>query len=458
MATIIQGDRTGRTVDRLDGTVGDAVLIGGFENDTYVVDSSNDKIVESPGSGIETVESSVSWDLRISYDPTDKTYSRLNDPSQAGLDNLTLLGTANISGYGNALPNLIKGNSGNNRLDGREGADTLMGGYGNDTYVVDNSGDQIVESAGTGFERVESSLSWVLGAGLEDLTLTGTAAIDGTGNELANSITGNEAANLLKGNAGDDILRGGGGSDKLRGDSGNDYLDGGTGDDLLVGGAGGTIYVIDSLGDQIDDSGDDAGVASEDLVLASINYQLSADINHLTFRGTDNLTGTGNGLANKITGNSGANLLSGLGGADSLRGGAGDDQLVGGSGNDVLNGGAGRDQFIFNSSQEGIDTIQDFSLSDDLLVVSKAGFVLESRVVIRANDPNYRLTVGLSLRDSQFHIGDQAETSSQFFLYNQTTGSLSFDADGSGNAFQPVQIAKLSNSPALTAAQIIVTN
>ncbi|MFM7427083.1 MAG: calcium-binding protein [Elainella sp.] len=455
MATTIRGDRTGRTADRLDGTIGDAILIGGFENDTYVVDSSNDKIVESSGSGIETVEAYVSWDLRISYDINDPSFMRLNDPSQAGLDNLTLMGAANINGTGNTLPNLIKGNSGHNRLDGREGADTLMGGLGNDTYVVDNLGDQIVDTAGTGFERVESSVSWTLGVGLEDLTLTGTATIDGTGNDLANSITGNEARNLLKGNAGDDVLRGNGGNDELRGDAGNDYLDGGTGEDLLIGGTGGTIYVIDSPNDQINDTGDDAGVASEDLVLASISFTLSPEINHLTFRGSDSLTGTGNSLANRITGNSGANLLSGLGGEDTLRGGAGADQLVGGGGNDVLNGGAGPDQFIFNASNEGIDTIQDFALGEDLLVVSKAGFTVDSNVIVKAGNPSFRLTAGQALRDNQFHVGTEAETRSQFFLYS--SGVLSFDADGSGTSFQPVQIAKLANSPVLTAAQIFVT-
>ncbi len=116
------------------------------------------------------------------------------------------------------LTNTIRGGIGNDTLNGGLGADTLIGGAGNDTYVIDNVGDVIDETAGSGTDLVQSAasfdLSTVLGD-VENLTLTGTAAVNGTGNGLANTITGNSGANIIEGKGGADILDGGAGLDTV---------------------------------------------------------------------------------------------------------------------------------------------------------------------------------------------------------------------------------------------------
>jgi Ca2+-binding RTX toxin-like protein len=122
------------------------------------------------------------------------------------VENLTLTGTGAINGTGNSLNNLLTGNS---------AANVLTGGAGSDTYVV-GAGDTVVEAANEGTDLVQSSVSWTLGANLERLTLTGTAAINGTGNSLSNVLTGNSAANVLAGGAGNDTLAGGLGNDTYR--------------------------------------------------------------------------------------------------------------------------------------------------------------------------------------------------------------------------------------------------
>lgn len=127
---------------------------------------------------------------------------------------------------------ILKGNGGNDVLDGGAGADTMLGGAGNDTFVVDNLADKVYETTTVtsatdagGVDLVKSSVSFTLGSFLEKLTLTGTGAINGTGNNLANILTGNSAANTLSGGSGNDTLTGGGGKDQLTGGAGNDIFD-----------------------------------------------------------------------------------------------------------------------------------------------------------------------------------------------------------------------------------------
>lgn len=274
--------------DVLNAGTGTDTLVGGAGNDTYTIDG-GDTITEAANAGTDQVNSSATYALA------------------ANLENLTLTGSAAINGTGNALANRITGNAAANVLNGGGGADTLIGGAGNDVYVTDG-GDTITEAADAGIDRVQSSATHILGANLENLVLTGTAAINGTGNALANSISGNAAAN---------VLNGGGGADTLSGGAGND------------------TYVTEGL-----DVITEAAGAGVDTVQSSGGYTLAANLENLVLTGTA-LRGAGNDLNNRITGNASNNVLSG---------GGGNDTLIGGAGNDTLDGGVGLNTVIYEGT------------------------------------------------------------------------------------------------------------
>jgi Ca2+-binding RTX toxin-like protein len=300
--------------DTLSGSAGIDTLIGGFGDDTYLVDTATDIITENANEGSDTVSSSVTYTLG------------------ANLENLTLTGSS-INGTGNTLNNVITGSSGNNTLNGSNGIDTLIGGAGNDTYLVDTNTDTVTENINQGTDTVSSSVTYTLGVNLENLTLTGTGNIDGTGNTLNNVLTGNSGNNTL--NAGD----------------GNDTIDGGTGIDTLIGGNGNDTYLVDTTTDILTENID----GGMDTVSSSASYVLGVNLENLTLTGTGNINGTGNTLNNVITGNSANNLLdggigndtlSGGTGVDTLIGGADDDNLTGSAGNDSIDGGSGSDRLL----------------------------------------------------------------------------------------------------------------
>ncbi|WP_279340865.1 calcium-binding protein [Zavarzinia aquatilis] len=297
----------GAGADTLDGGTGNDILRGGTGNDVYIVDAAGDVVDETGGDGIDRVETALA-----SY------------TLGAAIENLTLTGTGDSRGTGNGLANVLIGNGGANVLDGMAGADTMKGGAGNDIYVVDDIGDVVSESGGSGIDLVKASISYALPDGFENLQLTGSGAINGTGNSAANTITGNGANNTLNGGAGADTLNGGAGNDILRGGTGND------------------VYIVDAAGDVVDETGGD-GIDRVETALAS--FTLGAAIENLTLTGTGDSRGIGNNLANVLIGNSGANVLDGMAGADTMKGGAGNDIYVVDDIGDVVSesGGSGID-------------------------------------------------------------------------------------------------------------------
>ncbi|MEH1808855.1 beta strand repeat-containing protein [Nostoc sp.] len=444
--------------DTLDGGLGADSVDGGIGNDTYIVDNVNDIIIEGLNAGTDLVKSSVSWVLGNN------------------LENLTLTGSGAINGTGNSLKNILIGNTGANILSGEDGSDSLIGGAGNDTllggagddtldgglgadslnggvgndiYTVDNVNDLITEGSDVGTDLVKSSVNWVLGNNLENLTQTGSGAINGTGNSLNNILVGNSGANTLNGVDGNDSLFGSSGNDTLLGGVGDDSLNGGAGTDSLDGGVGNDIYTVDNVNDLIIEYLD----AGTDLVNSSVNWVLGNNLENLTLTGTGAINGTGNILNNILMGNNGANTLTGGDGNDSLFGNSGNDTLFGSAGEDLIAGGVGRDVLIGGTGQDsfnlsgtrtgGYDTIADFTLGEDTILISKAEFGL-------VQSQNTTLDSGL------FRLGTTAITASDRFMYDQTTGNLFFDADGIGKAAQVLQIAQFSNQVALSSANITI--
>ncbi|BBB91986.1 MAG TPA: calcium-binding protein [Methylomusa anaerophila] len=221
-------------VNYLEGSYGDDFVLGSLGND--IINGSDGKDSLYGGTGDDFVDGGYGNDYVDGETGSDFIFG--------GLGNDTLTGGA-----------------GNDYLVSGEGDDTMYGGSGDDTYVVDNTGDIVTEDSNEGTDTVQSSITYMLGANVENLTLVGTDAINGSGNELDNVITGNTANNTFSGGAGNDSisgeagndtfyggygsdsLYGGDGNDYLYGDDNNDYLDGGIGNDYLIGGKGSdTMY------------------------------------------------------------------------------------------------------------------------------------------------------------------------------------------------------------------------
>jgi len=381
LANILTGNLYNNVLD--GGTAGSDTLIGAKGNDTYLIDRTGITIKENASEGTELVKSSISYTL------------------QSNVENLTLTGSGLINGVGNSLINVITGNSLNNVLDGgSSGNDILKGGLGDDTYIVSHTGIIITETAMQGTDLAQSGVSYTLALNVENLELTGSSTINGTGNLQTNIITGNSVANILaSGGGGLDTLIGGKGDDTyvvtntgvsikenssegtdlvnssasytldanvenllltgtaiigtgnslvnvIRGNLYNNVLDGGTaGSDTLIGAKGNDTYLIDRTGITITE------VASEgtELVKSSVSYTLQSNVENLTLTGSGLINGVGNSQINIITGNGMDNVLSG-----------------GSSGNDTLLGGIGDDTYLVDHTEisivekvgNGIDVVQ----------------------------------------------------------------------------------------------------
>ncbi|WP_394753884.1 beta strand repeat-containing protein [Crenothrix sp.] len=357
---------TGNLKDNIiDGSNNGAVdtLVGLAGNDTYILDA-GDKVIEGKAAtaivtsttqyadtaGIDTISSADSVDIHFAInDPGQLVLGSADIKGQAFIENVILTGSSAVDITGNAKNNILTGNSAANAIIGNAGddilngganADNLTGGVGNDIYIVDDIGDVVNETSlgtvalpltpdgvnGT-VDLVKSSVTYSIAsaaaAGVENLTLTGIALINATGNTKVNILTGNSNNNTLIGGAGNDTLYG------LQG---NDTLNGGLGVDNMTGGRGDDTYIVDSSSDVVTELVNPSNVTANgtaDHVKSSVTYLLTtpaaAGVEKLTLTGSGNVNATGNALPNFLVGNSGNNILNGGTGIDDLQGAGGND-------------------------------------------------------------------------------------------------------------------------------------
>jgi len=495
----IQTGKTGANV--LNGGSGADRMIGGSGDDIYYVDNVGDTVIEDNEVGDDTVYSTISYTLG-NY-----------------VENLRIIGTGTVNGTGNDLDNILYAGNGNNVLDGGKGidtasyadanaavtvslavtdgqdtggsgtdtlksienltgsrfydtltgdgkgnivnggagADTMTGGLGNDTYIVDNAGDRIIEAStiATEVDTVISTVTWTLGANLENLTLAGATAINGTGNALNNHILGNNAANIINGGGGADVMEGGNGSD---------------------------TYYVDNPGDVVKET-NAASAGGVDTVRSTINYTLGDNVENLVIAGAGAVNGTGNALNNLIYAGAGDNIIDGKGGADTVSyalagskvtvslantkaqatGGSGTDTIIniescvgsifndiltgndldnilnGGLGNDTLSGGKGADTLIGGNGNDtliggaGKDTLTGGLGADVFRFDALADTGLTSGTWDIITDFNYAQhdIIDLSRIDAnELKTGDQAFAfiGTAAFSSTDATGQLRFDA------------------------------
>ena len=257
----------GDGADTLDGSIGDDTMIGGKNSDFYYVNSAKDVVIE----GVEAFS-------------VDRLFTSVDNTKLVNNVEYLILEGAAVTGYGNALDNLVNGNANNNKLFGLAGkdsmygglgndlldggagddalqsgggADTMIGGAGNDEYFVDNGSIDVKEAAGGGTDEIVSGLTafdLTAHVNIENLSFdVGAVGVVGTGNKLSNTIQGDDGGDKLAGNEGNDILNGA---------AGNDTMDGGAGDD--------TYYLLDA-GDVIVEG---AG-AGKDTIISDVRFHRS---------------------------------------------------------------------------------------------------------------------------------------------------------------------------------------
>lgn len=334
---------------------------------------------------------------------------------------------------------------------GTAGADTFYGLGGNDTYIVNDLGDRVFEDVGKGIDTVQSSVDWMLGPNLENLTLTGSNPLTGTGNALDNVIIGNAAASTLLGGAGNDRLVVGTGANGTT-------IDGGAGTDTLVvtgavslGGLTGIEAIELPAGGALTLTGAQfSGGLAPNATLSgtgSLTINMGAGdselyLQQLVSAGGSSVAITVNGsangdvikgvlgLANTINGGDGNDSIRGGQRADTINGGNGNDKIEGGQGADILTGGAGADVFRYQSANaSGIGVAAD-RIADFVSGTDKLGFLLLD------SDPVAPGQQGFSYIDTQaFHGTGAAEV-----RYGTSGADLLVQLDLNGDAVADMEI------------------
>ena len=283
----------------------------------------------------------------------------------------------------------------------------------------------------------------------DQMILNGSSDID--------HLLGGAFADIAFGKQGDDIVRAAAGDDSIFGNEGNDGLDGGDGADFLSGGQGN-----DAL--QGGDGADTADYSEKvELVAVTLNGSTISEVTvggavEDKITGVENINGgsgndliTGDGFINRLVGNAGDDrigggdgndLLFGSLGRDRLAGGAGNDELHGGEGSDILRGGADSDTFFFDTrlGKNHIDKIKDFAPVVDTIALEHDVFTT--------------LKLGV-LKGKFFHAGSEAHDADDRVIYDEGTGALYYDRDGTGGAVQ-VQFARLNAHLGIDASDFLI--
>ncbi|NES00293.1 MAG: hypothetical protein F6J86_42005, partial [Symploca sp. SIO1B1] len=409
--------------DQLIGDAGNNDLHGSDGNDTLLGGAGNDRLFG--GTGVDYFDGGEGNDLvyfeensAVTADLTQGRATYLND---AGVEVVeTLINVERL--FGTTLDDQLIGDAGNNDLHGSDGNDILIGGAGNDRlfggtgvdYFDGGEGNDLVyfeENSAVTADLSQGRATYINDAGIEVVeTLINIERLVGTA--FDDQLIGDAGNNDLHGIDGNDILIGGDGNDRLFGGTGVDYFDGGEGNDI--------VYFEEN------------SAVTADLSQGRATYLNDAGVEVVeSLINIERLVGTA--FNDQLIGDVGDN---------DLHGSDGNDILLGGVGDDLLEGGTGADIFGFSSPNQGIDTITDFnSTQGDLIQIS-------------ANDFGGGLTIG-TLDIDQFTIGSAATQASDRFIYNDTTGALFFDPDGTG-ALAQIQFAQLSGGVALTNNDIFV--
>jgi len=258
------------------------------------------------------------------------------------------------------------------------------------------------------------------------------------GTDSPDELDGMEGDDTIDGGAGDDILAGGTGNDNVSGGIGNDTVLGGTGFDTVLGGAGDDTLDGDEDDDNVD-GGDGNDTVSGGFGIDTLSGGAGID----TIDGGDDDDSLDGGTGDDtLTGGTGDDTLLGGAGNDTLDGEADQDLLKGGTGNDTLTGGTGLDIFEFEEAGDtNFDQITDFTSGDDSINISTT---LATTYIAGAD-----LTADFVSGTGTVAAVD----ASDHFLYDATTGSLYYDADGNG-ATAKVLIAVLQGTPLLNASDL----
>ena len=269
------------------------------------------------------------------------------------------------------------------------------GNRGSASDLITITGAQSVRITNSGEMIAGTNASAISASGVDDSRLVNTGTIvgdvelyggafvvDTRFGKIFGTVTTGVGNDFVRASAGDDSISGGGGNDTLVGFDGDDSLDGGAGTDVMSGGAGDDTFWVDDTGDVVREfSG-----AGEDLVLSTISFTLSGNVENLRLLDLARI-GAGNTLDNQITGNDSANALTGGAGNDTLAAGVGNDTLTGGTGADRMVGGAGNDIYVVeNTSDQVIELAGDGTdLVQSLVSLTLANNVEKLTLVGSAN-------------------------------------------------------------------------